>query len=1244
MKEVFAFVCASALSATWFALAVIVLRLVFRKAPKWIVCALWGIVALRLVVPVTLETGIGIAPDSRKITENIIDTHSQEEQTAPSIGDKMPGHTVTPGKTADPSPVQGTDVITPVTDEAAVPGMAGTLSPSGEEKEPLTPSRSGVTPVLTEEDVGTKVDLASVLSALWLAGAGGMLVYALVSYVLLKKRVATSTRLRDNIYQSENVGSPFILGVFRPKIYLPYATEGRDLEYVVAHERAHLKRKDHLWKPIGFLLLALFWFDPVFWLAFVLFCRDVEGACDEKVIGTLDEPSRKEYSSALLSFSAKRFSISACPVAFGETGVRERVKRVLNYKKPAFWVIILLVVASAAAGVLLLTTRTAGSDNEIGDTETAEIAAETAPGTVPETDDKTASPENPDGGFEIKRTGEDAGYNVLVYGTNGKVVGTLGEYKLLPKVRGGEKTVYVTYDSVTDPLGRKTVAVDRKTGKQTERRSEVLLYSENAVVYCDDFGDQLLQYRISIVRPGKETVCIDEFSAYLSGTNKPFAAALSDDGKTADISYHSYAYDSEVTESFDISSSEPRSLKVTEQKYGITVVYDPNYVDGRTNYFHSATLYFRDSGGKDCGSVRVDWFSGLSLNLKSDGVIEVHHGSGNFFSTFYFDPLTGRLSQEYGMTISYENGLVVLPDFDGNGNHFLTIRSAFDDSYSCRVYDAFPQWVTFGTAMLASISKDRSTVTYSFPPDYEADFITRTVVLPENGGTVDGRNAETDRADETAAAPATDVPDNQVTVQPGGSEGREYVIPPTQSIAPMPSIFRPGAFMAGNFEFTVENGNAEIISFLDRKFSGNVVFPSVICGYKVTKVGEASLVNCTEPVTATLPDTVTEFKGFKCKWLTGVTLPSTLEKLGAYAFRGCDELKSIHFPAALREIGHGAFSSCPGLDHITVDAANPYFYVQGDCLIDKNTNEVVLGTNKSSIPYGVTAIRDEAFMGKVGLTEITVPSTVKKIGVSAFADDESLEKVTLSEGTEIIDGCAFMGCRALKTVAIPSTVTSVGANAFDLCVSLTSVSLGGNTSVVGDYCFYQCVSLVEVTNTGGLKSIGEHAFSNCGVLRVFEYCPELSEIEQWAFRDCKKLERFDFSPKLKKLGQSAFDGCEALTVIELPPSLVEVGPCAFRGCTSVKEIKLREGLKIVGWYSFQYCNGVTEVVIPDSVTEIQSDAFNYCASLVKVVIPSGVQLENTSIFPEGEQLTVYGDAGSSAESYAKSHGNTFALK
>ena len=179
--------------------------------------------------------------------------------------------------------------------------------------------------------------------------------YTLISYWRLQRKVSEAVILRENIFQSENVGSPFVLGIIKPRIYLPYNMDEQDLEHVVAHERAHIRRKDHLWKPLGFLLLTIHWFNPLMWLAYVLLCRDIELACDEKVIQELGNEQRANYSQALVACSVNRRMIAACPLAFGEVGVKERVKSVLNYKKPAFWVIVASVIACVVVAVCFLT-------------------------------------------------------------------------------------------------------------------------------------------------------------------------------------------------------------------------------------------------------------------------------------------------------------------------------------------------------------------------------------------------------------------------------------------------------------------------------------------------------------------------------------------------------------------------------------------------------------------------------------------------------------------------------------------------------------------------------------------------------------------------------------------------------------------------------------------------------------------------------------------------------------------------
>ncbi len=308
METVFLKLVNLSLTASWLVLAVIALRLVFRKAPRWIFCLLWGLVALRLVCPVSVESRWSLIPSAEPLPRNMIYTEAPAIQSGVNAVDRL---------------------VNPVLADALVPTPGESVNP-------------------------TQV-WSFFLARIWAAGAAAMLIYAFVSYLLLRHRVATATLLRGNIRQSERVDSPFVLGVFRPVIYLPYNLADADREYAIAHEQAHIRRKDHWWKPAGFALLAVYWFNPLFWAAYVLLCRDIEAACDEKVIRSMEAEGRRAYSAALLHCSVRRRAVTACPLAFGETGVKGRIKNVMNYKKPAFWVVVLALAAAGIAAVCLLT-------------------------------------------------------------------------------------------------------------------------------------------------------------------------------------------------------------------------------------------------------------------------------------------------------------------------------------------------------------------------------------------------------------------------------------------------------------------------------------------------------------------------------------------------------------------------------------------------------------------------------------------------------------------------------------------------------------------------------------------------------------------------------------------------------------------------------------------------------------------------------------------------------------------------
>ena len=308
MNTFFITIINMSISASWLILAVLILRLVLKKAPKWVNVLLWGIVAVRLLCPFAIESDFSLIPSAQTIPANI------ELYDTPAIDSGI-------------ATING--ILNPILRQTATPEIG-----------------ASVNPLQIAIAVGWNI---------WILGVIALLVYAALSYWRLRRKVDTAVLYRDNIFQSEHVSSPFVLGIIKPRIYLPFKIDDQNLQHVVAHERSHIARKDHWWKPVGFLLLAIHWFNPLMWLAYVLLCRDIELACDEKVIKALGNDQKADYTQALLTCSVNRSMIAACPLAFGEVGVKERVKSVMNYRKPAFWVIVISVLACIAVGICFLT-------------------------------------------------------------------------------------------------------------------------------------------------------------------------------------------------------------------------------------------------------------------------------------------------------------------------------------------------------------------------------------------------------------------------------------------------------------------------------------------------------------------------------------------------------------------------------------------------------------------------------------------------------------------------------------------------------------------------------------------------------------------------------------------------------------------------------------------------------------------------------------------------------------------------
>ncbi|MCI8994475.1 MAG: hypothetical protein HFI30_02120 [Lachnospiraceae bacterium] len=308
MGNIFLKILNMSITASWLILAVVLLRFMLKKAPKWVAVLLWGIVALRLVVPFSFESALSLIPSAETFN-----AHNIQYET-PVISSGIPAVN---------------NVVNPVLGKTFAPNPVGSINPL--------------------------YIWTLVVSAIWLVGIAAMLLYAVISYVRVRRSVAERMPFEGNIFLCDYVKSPFILGLVQPKIYLPSNMDATSMEPVIAHEKAHLARRDHWWKPLGFLILAVHWFNPLCWMAYVLLCRDIELACDEKVIRQMDIDGKKKYSTTLLERSAQWRLVTICPLAFGEVGVKERVKNVLNYKKPAIWVIVVAVVACAVVAVCFAT-------------------------------------------------------------------------------------------------------------------------------------------------------------------------------------------------------------------------------------------------------------------------------------------------------------------------------------------------------------------------------------------------------------------------------------------------------------------------------------------------------------------------------------------------------------------------------------------------------------------------------------------------------------------------------------------------------------------------------------------------------------------------------------------------------------------------------------------------------------------------------------------------------------------------
>ncbi len=335
MEAVFLKLFNMSITAGWMILAILLVRLLFKRVPKIFCCLLWSLVGMRLVCPFSPESIFSLIPSAETVPEQMLYATKPQLDTGISVLN---------------------DTINPVISQNLSPNIGDSVNP---------------------------MQVITLIGAyVWLVGMVVLLLYAGISYFRIHRKVRVSLPMEDKIYLCDDINSPFILGILRPKIYIPSTLNEEQIEYVIAHEKAHLNRRDHWWKPVGFLLLCVYWFHLLIWVGYACLCKDIELACDEKVIDDLGEAGKKSYSEALLFCSVSRRMIVGCPLAFGEVGVKERVRAVLHYKKPAFWVVMAGMLVCGVIMLCFLTNPANGKEEVFGHTYRVEKSVYVAPETL----------------------------------------------------------------------------------------------------------------------------------------------------------------------------------------------------------------------------------------------------------------------------------------------------------------------------------------------------------------------------------------------------------------------------------------------------------------------------------------------------------------------------------------------------------------------------------------------------------------------------------------------------------------------------------------------------------------------------------------------------------------------------------------------------------------------------------------------------------------------------------------------
>ena len=527
MKELFTGILNISISAGILIIVCVLVRLIFRKMPKFVRCLMWMLVAVRLAIPFAIESPLSLLPAREYVTV------SSNNEAADKVADKAEHiNNVDSADTSAKNAAEKSNVAKAETVESINSVAAKNNAENISENIVENTAESVNTPGSMSFLGG--IDVMYILSIVWIVGVAAFLIYALVSFIRLRRLVDDAVLLRDNIYQSERVGTAFILGVIRPRIYVPYGLGLNELYMSISHEKAHISRRDHLVKPLGFIIAAVYWFNPLVWLAYILLCRDIELACDEKVIKKIGYDKKKDYSQALLNLSIPRKYISACPVAFGEVGINERIKNVLTMKKGKKIIIAVAVAICAVLAICFLTypKKPKNNSGDTAKTQTTEETKETITEDLTANENESSTEVKEAESNEENASSEDEETSTVGDAADSDIYGT--------ETSGTKKVVYILKgDGGTVNLGDKIIIDGEEVQLVSAASNEdfaSLVASHSTTIDEETGEEQALEIYITDISAAEAAAKAEEEAAEAAGG----VASITKDDQGNEVVEYSY--------------------------------------------------------------------------------------------------------------------------------------------------------------------------------------------------------------------------------------------------------------------------------------------------------------------------------------------------------------------------------------------------------------------------------------------------------------------------------------------------------------------------------------------------------------------------------------------------------------------------------------------------------------------------------------------------------------------------------